>query len=245
MDDWSGRNRVRGKSELSSDDIAADAPDEAQVVAYLRTHPDLLSRYPDLLEVIELAHDSGSAASLIERQVEVLRGKNARLEDRLVRLLDNARDNERRTLALQKLSRALLRAPSLAAVAAALRSSMRGDFAIDEVFLGLLAPGFRRHDIDGVAALEPGHPLLRSYENFFRTRLIECGPIDEQRAQLLFPRAVEPVRSAAVVPLEKEKTLGVIALGSHDAERFKPRQGKLFLEMTAELIAAAVRARLQ
>jgi uncharacterized protein YigA (DUF484 family) len=36
----------------------------------------------------------------------------------------------------------------------------------------------------------------------------------------------------------------MIALGSRDAERFQPRQGKLFLEMVAELVAAAVRVRM-
>ncbi len=53
-----------------------------------------------------------------------------------------------------------------------------------------------------------------------------------------------PIASAAIVPLEKEKYLGMLALASRDPERFQPRQGKLFLEMTAELVSAAVRARM-
>lgn len=233
------------KAEERAQEAIEDTINEAQVLSYLRAHPDLLARHPELLETLELAHDAGSAVSLIERQVELLRGKNHRLQDRLGRLLENARENERRALALQRLARSLLRAPSLAAVAAALRRSMRDDFGVDETFIGLLAPGFRRHDIDGITPLEPGSPILRSYENFFRTRLIECGPVDAERAELLFPRSADPIRSAAVVPLEREKTLGMLALGSHSPERFLPQQGKLFLEMTAELIAAAVRARLQ
>ena len=50
--------------------------------------------------------------------------------------------------------------------------------------------------------------------------------------------------SAAIVPLEKEKNLGMLVLGSRELERFQPRQGKVFLEMTADLVAAALRARL-
>jgi len=232
-------------AEVSVEKAAEHGAEEARVVTFLQRHPELLTRYPELFERLELAHASGSAVSLIERQVEVLRGKNARLEDRLKRLLEAAHDNERRAAAVQQLARALIRAPSLAAAVAALRQSMREDFQIDAVFVGLVVPGFRRHDIDGILPLDPGHAILRSYENFFRTRLIECGPITAERAALLFPKAAAPVQSAAVVPLEKEKTLGMLALGAADAERFKPRQGKLFLEMVADLFAAAVRARLQ
>lgn len=232
-------------AELSNDVENEITTEESRVLEYLRHHPDLLSRHPELLETLQLNHASGSAVSLIERQVEILRGKNNRLEDRMTRLLDAARDNERRATAVQQLARDLIRAPSLAAVASALRQSMKDDFGVDAIFIGLSAPGFRRHDIDGITPLEPGHPILRVYENFFRTRLIECGPIAEDRSALLFPHSSGPLGSAAVVPLEKEKTLGMIALGAHETERFKPRQGKLFLEMVADLVSAAVRARLK
>jgi uncharacterized protein YigA (DUF484 family) len=217
---------------------------EAQVVAYLKAHPQLLVQHPQLLETLELTHSAGSAVSLIERQVELLRGKNARLEAHLNRLIDTARDNESRAENVLRLARTLIRAPSLANIVVGLRASMREDFDVDEVFLGLNAGAYKRHDIDGVVPIEAGGAIARAYDNFIRTRLIECGPLTEERARLLFPKAEQPVRSAAVVPLEKEKNLGMLALGSRDPERFLPRQGKLFLEMTAELVAAAVRARL-
>lgn len=217
---------------------------EREIVAYLKAHPDFISRHPDLLEAIELRHKAGSAVSLIEKQVDMLRARNQRLEDRLQRLTDAARDNEQRTLNVQKLARVLMRAPSLAAAAAGLAKCMRDDFGIDEVFVGVSAAHFKRHDIEGIHPVDPDGRLARAYENFFRTRLIECGPIAEDRALLLFPKAARPILSAAVVPLEKEKSLGMLALGSADANRFQPRQGKLFLELAADLVAAAIRARL-
>ena len=226
----------------------APAPDagvgEDQVVAYLKAHPQLLTRHPALLEGLELTHAAGSAVSLIERQVELLRGKNSRLEARLGRLIDTARDNEQRAEGVMRLAHSLIRAPSLAAIAQGLRQSMREDFKVDDVFVGLNTGAYKRHDIEGVMPLDPGGAVARAYDNFIRTRLIECGPISEERSRLLFPKLDPPARSAAIVPLEKEKNLGMLALGSRDAERFQPRQGKLFLEMTAELVAAAVRTRL-
>jgi uncharacterized protein len=228
----------------TKDDAAVPKLNEREIVAYLKAHPDFLGRHPDLLETIELRHKAGSAVSLIEKQVDMLRAKNQRLEDRMQRLIETARDNEHRTQSVQRLARVLIRAPSLAAVAAGLAKCLREDFGIDEVFVGIMSGQFKRHDIEGIHPVEPDGKLARSFENFFRTRLIECGPIAEDRARLLFPKAAVPMQSAAVIPLEKEKSLGVLALGSSDLQRFQPRQGKLFLELTADLVAAAVRARI-
>jgi len=226
------------------EDAPLPAVDEAQVVAYLKADPLLLTRHPALLEQLEVAHAAGSAVSLIERQVELLRGKNQRLEARLEKLIDSARANEVRADKMLKLALALIRAPSLAAIAAALRSAMRDEFGLDEVFIGLHSPLFRRHDIDGIVPVEAGGPIARAWDNFLRTRLIDCGPIEADKARLLFPRCEATIASAAVVPLERDRHLGFIALGSVDGDRFQPRQGKVFLEMTAELVSAAIRTRL-
>lgn len=230
----------------ASRDEEAPVPklNEREVVAFLKAQSDFFSRHPDLLEAVELRHKAGSAVSLIERQVDMLRAKNQRLEDRLTRLMDAARENEKRADKVQRLARTLIRAPSLGNVVVGLAKCMREDFGIEETMVGVASAQLKRYDIEGLVALEGEGKLARAFENFFRTRLVECGPISEDRAQLLFPKAQELPRSAAIVPLEKEKSLGMIALGSVDPERFQPRQGKMFLEMTAELVAAAVRARL-
>jgi uncharacterized protein YigA (DUF484 family) len=225
-----------------SKEPAAPKLNEREIVAYLKAHSDFLARHPDLLEAIELKHRSGSAVSLIEKQVELLRAKAQRLEDRLERLLDAARDNERRQDNVHRLARTLIRAPSLAGVAAGLGKCMREDFDIDATLIGIGETHYKRHDIDGIVPIDAKGKLAAALEDFFRTRLIECGPIETAKAKLLFPKA-DDIRSAAIVPLEKEKSLGFVALGSRDPERFAPRQGKLFLELTADLVAAAVRAR--
>ena len=250
MDDRAGGNGIFGGNRVAelknkkSEKIETPALADDRVVAFLKAHPDFISRYPDLLETLELKHSSGSAVSLIERQVDILRAKNQRLEDRLERLLEAARDNEKRSDHVHKLARTLIRAPSLAGVIAGLRQCMREDFGVDEVFVGLSPSVFKRHDIEGLTVIEADGKIAKAYENFFRTRLTECGAISEAKARLLFAKAENLPQSAAIVPMEKEKNLGMLALGSKDPERFQPRQGKLFLDLTAELISAAVRARL-
>jgi uncharacterized protein len=218
--------------------------DDKQVAEYLRAHPDFLSRHPELLELLELRHASGPAVSLIERQVEILRGKNQRLEDKLGRLLEAARDNEKRASHVHKLARTLIRAPTLAATVKGLAKVMKDEFQVDDVFVGVHAPTLTRQDIEGLARLDGRDAVTRGFDDFFRTRLVECGPLDAARAKLLFPNARELPQSAAIVPLDREKNLGMLVLASRDPQRFTGGQGKYFLEVTAELVTAAIRARL-
>ena len=239
-----GRGVGGGAADLTAAPVTDDAAEAERVVAFLKANPDFLARHPELLDVLELRHASGGAVSLIERQVEILRGKSARLEDRLKTLLEAARENESRAANVHRLARSLIRAPTLAATVTALRKCLREDFSVDEVWIGVSAGALKRHDIEGLHVIEPSGPVARAFENFFRTRLLECGPLDEPRAKLLFPQARTLPASAAIVPLEKEKDLGMLVLASADAGRFQPRQGRLFLDMTADLVSAAVRARL-
>lgn len=234
----------RKDKDKEKEEAAQDSPTAAQVRDYLKEHPEFFAKHPELLEAVDLQHKSGTAISLIERQVEILRTKNQRLQGRLDQLMEAARGNEKRAESVHKLARTLMRAPSLAGVVAGLRQCMREEFDVDETFIGLNSRHFKRHDIGGLISLEADGKIAKAFENFVRTRLIECGPVAEAQAKLLFPGAKTLPLSAAIVPLEKEKNLGMIAFGSREPERFQPRQGKLFLEMTADLVAAAVRARI-
>lgn len=233
-----------GAADLAAQAAAEPALEESQVVAFLKANPDFLARHPELFEVLEMRHATGAAVSLIERQVEILRGKSGRLEDRLKMLLDAARDNETRAANVHRLARSLIRAPTLAATVTALRKCLREDFNVDDCWIGISSGALKRHDIEGLHVLDAAGPVARAFENFMRTRLLECGPLDEPRARLLFPQAKHLPASAAIVPLEKETGLGMLVLASVDPQRFQPRQGRLFLDMTADLVAAAVRARL-
>ena len=65
-------------------------PREAEVIAFLRTHPSFLDQHPELLSQLEIPHGSGDAVSLLERQVAVLREENARLKQQFEQLVGHA-----------------------------------------------------------------------------------------------------------------------------------------------------------
>ena len=61
---------------------------------YLKDHDDFLQRNPDMLDYLHISHASGSAVSLVEKQVSVLRERNIDMRHRLKALTANARDND-------------------------------------------------------------------------------------------------------------------------------------------------------
>ena len=80
-----------------------------QVVAdYLRENSNFLIEHPEILELVEVSHDSGTASSLIERQVQQLRASNEDLSRRLNRLVQVASENERLMSRLHRLTLDLL-----------------------------------------------------------------------------------------------------------------------------------------
>ena len=62
---------------------------EDQVREYLKENGDFLQRNPDLLDHLHVSHASGSAVSLVEKQVSVLRERNMEMRHRLTGLTTN------------------------------------------------------------------------------------------------------------------------------------------------------------
>jgi uncharacterized protein YigA (DUF484 family) len=64
-----------------------------------------------------------------------------------------------------------------------------------------------------------------------------AGRLSAERLQRLFGEQADQVRSAAVMPLDE---LGLLAIGSPDADHFQPGMGTLFLRMIAATVSAAL-----
>ena len=109
-----------------------DAPlEDTGVAEYLERNPDFFERNPAVLARLRLPHArGGTTISLVERQVEVLRERQAAAEQKLAEFVAVARGNDALAERIQRLSRRLLRAGSLAATLVEIESSMRQDFDV-------------------------------------------------------------------------------------------------------------------
>src|ERR1044071_3421073 len=105
------------------------ATQEAEIADYLQQHPDFFERHTNVLARLKLPHSrDGAAVSLIERQVQVLRTKNDKLETRLRDLVEVARGNDVLVGKIHRLACRLLRARSAESLIEALETSLREDF---------------------------------------------------------------------------------------------------------------------
>jgi uncharacterized protein YigA (DUF484 family) len=66
-----------------------------------------------------------------------------------------------------------------------------------------------------------------------------CGPAGSHEAMQWFGEEAQHVRSLAIVALRREsETIGMLALGSEDPERFYPDMGTIYLVRIGELAAS-------
>ena len=116
----------------------ADAVSEEPIADYLKSHPDFFERHPSLMLGLKLPHRAGGAAiSLVERQVSMLRQRNAQLERQLKDLVAVAKQNDTLVEKIHQLCLKLMRAPTLAARLEQLETGLREDFAAERAVLVL------------------------------------------------------------------------------------------------------------
>ena len=71
----------------------------------------------------------------------------------------------------------------------------------------------------------------------------QCGAAAGSPFVTLFRDAQEHIRSIALIPLGQTRTIGLLALGSEDPQRFYAEMGTLYLRRIGELAAGALAAR--
>jgi len=204
-----------------------DAKDVAQ---FLKANPQFFDQHPQLLESIYVPHPHGGRAiPLTERQIVGLREKVRLLEGKLGEFVRFGEDNDAIGEKVHRLSLALLGAKDVPAATQALQFHLREDFAVPHVALKLWAG-------DDVAA-----ELRDKAENMGAP---QCGAAAGNPYLGWFGEAADHVRSIALIPLGQTRTLGLLALGSEDPQRFFAEMGTLYLRRIGELTAGALAARI-
>ena len=217
--------------------IKNDAPDAEQVADYLARHPDFLRQREDLLRAIDVPHQTGADASLIEYRVRVLSRDRQALETRIHRLAENARDNERLADKLLDLCMDLMTREDARAVVEATQASLTEDFAVDAIRFRLsdCPAGLHEQLSEFCTETEPG-PVTGEA---LKTGKATVTPLSRDEKAELFPEA-EGIRSTAVIPLTHGRDLGVMALGRSTPDGFDPAMGTHFLDRLGRIVSAAL-----
>lgn len=202
-----------------------------RVAQWIRRHPDLLCRFPDLVDALELPGPA-QATSLVQHRIERLRRQNDQLEQRLRQLTNIAGENERLMQRLHQLTLEVMSAASDPAFVDATLTCMKRDFSADEVRLHLLHDHPELDDHAGVV-IHRGDAPDWLIELLSKDRTY-CGRLTRGKLAELFPNAATPPGSCALVPVAGT---GLLAVGAIREDHFHPGIGTLFLDLLGNTIA--------
>ncbi len=205
-----------------------------QVEQYLKQHPDFFQQRDDLLAKLTLTHASGSACSLLERQITHQRERNNDLRSRLNDLLDIARENDQLFNKTKRLVLSLLDCNDLDCAVALINTSLTEDFNADYCCLTLFAnPAHYRHSSARIVAFLDAQKAIG---HLLRSSRAVCGVLRPAEIAFLFPDDAEHIGSAAVSALSYGHNIGVLAIGSKDPLYFRSSMGTLFLSYVSEVL---------
>jgi uncharacterized protein len=226
--------------------LAAGQTDEERIERYLGLNPDFFERHQALLARMRLPHmRTGSTVSLVERQVEVLREQKSDADRRLAEFVSVARANDALAERIHRFTRRLLRAPTPAAALVSLETSLREDF---DAFHSVLLVTPANADLANgtgtflrVGAHDDAN--MRSFDALLATGKPRCGQVRDTQRDFLFGPDAASIGSVALVPLGENGSVGLLALGSPERERFHPGMSTEFLKRMGELISDALSRR--
>ncbi|MBC6429063.1 MAG: DUF484 family protein [Cellvibrionales bacterium] len=207
-----------------------------QVLAYLREHPDFFAKHPQVLADLRLADEPNGTASLMRRQVELLRERERQLRQQLLVLHRRAQGNEALLGRIQTLSVHTAAAPDLETVLAALHRAIVADFGLDSVYLVVAQDSWLGGPAEHLIAL-PAADLQRLREVLCDQPLFVGRPSGRIR-ELLCSADAADLASIAMVRLQYREQDAYLVIGSRDSGHFTNDMATDFLAYVGRYLQA-------
>lgn len=208
---------------------------KADLISYLEENPNIFQQHPELLELVTLV-DSRGTASLLERQVSMMKERLSEHKSQQSQFMQVARENEQISESFSRVICQMIGFTNLSQFATEFPSELRATFNIDEVsFKTAQAAARRPSDNEG-------------YDEAVRRMVNNRAVCDNRwpsRIMNLFFAA--NINSAALIPMRKadsKEPLGILALGSQDPNRYTNDLGTAHLDRLG-LMSGLCLARLQ
>ncbi len=208
---------------------------KAELAEYLKDNPNIFQQYPEFLELVTLT-DSRGTASLLERQVAMLKERLGEHKNQQSQFMQVARENEQISDSFSHVICQLIGFTNLSQFATEFPSELRNTFNIDEVTFKTSQAAVRRpSDNEG-------------YDDAVR-RMVNNRAVCDNR----WPSSImnlffsADINSAALIPMrtyDANQPLGILALGSQDPDRYTNELGTAHLDRLG-LMSGLCLARLQ
>lgn len=220
---------------MSNQQQPASTISAEQVVEYLQNNPRFFLTQDELLTQLRIPHVRGTAVSLVERQLAVLRERNADMQQRLTHLMDVARDNDRLFDKTRRLILEMLDAQSIDELIGVVDDSLHRSFKVPFVGLTLFTD----------KAINAGRqqPLKKAQKNIggiLAGKTLRGVLRPKELAFLFGKEQAKEIKSVAVAVLEHEGIHGVLAIGSDNLEQYNSSVDTLFLTYLADVLSRLV-----
>ena len=208
-----------------------------EIAQYLQDNPQFFEEHADLISRMVIPHPHGGRTiSITERQMLGLRDKNKLLEGKMGELLQFGEENDTISEKMHRLGVAMIAAASFQSVLHTLNFHLRDDFAIPHVALRLWDHPENTDELPEFADVSEelqvfAETLSQPY----------CGSTSGFETSSWFGDASTHLRSQALIAMRNGGgTIGMIALGSEEPQRFYAGMGTLYLERLGEMASAAL-----
>ena len=208
-----------------------------EIAKYLQDNPQFFEEHAELISHIVIPHPHGGRTiSITERQMLSLRDKNKQLEGKMCELLQFGEEHDSISEKMHRLGVAMIAAASFQSVLHTLNFHLRDDFSIPHVALRLW------HCPDGLDELPEFTEVSEELQVFAETLSQPfCGSTSGFETSTWFGDASKHLRSQALIAMRNGGgTIGMIALGSEESQRFYSGMGTLYLERLGEMASAAL-----
>lgn len=213
--------------------------EEARVIDFLQKNPEVLMSYPEVFTALSIPHHGGDIASLVERQLKILRNDNRKLKMKLEELVKIARENEELNQRFHRLSLELLNTEQLDDVLAMVQVQVQTFFYTDYVCFKFLPEISDKKKRLTNHYLNANSGIIDTVKPWLEKRKPVCGRLDDKINRELFGEGIK-VESSALIPLYHTTEIGLLCLGSVSKDRFNKSMGTMFLEQLGELVSSRI-----
>ena len=232
----------RRQNSLNSEQANSNtAIEEADVIEYLRSHPDFFRSNTALLGDLSLHHVSGNAVSLVEKQVAVLRERSIKTRHKLSELLETAKENDDLFGKTQELVIGLMQAENCTTLIEKIEQAFRNNFDVEQCAVLVLedepAPSVVVKPEQQRSLTEAGATI----KHILESEQTSCGALRGEEAAFIFSGlSADNVFSAAVAIRDLAESSDtaklLLAVGNSDGKHYGSDTGTLFIDYIADIL---------
>lgn len=206
------------KPKASCDDLTPD-----KIAQWLLANTSFFQQHPEIITSLSLPDDAGTAISLHQYQVRVLKNNALDLEEKLAALLKNAKTNHKIHTDLLNLSGALIRLAYQGKTHNNNLDVIRKHFCLSALKL--------------ITIKNNPTLVLDIQTRMGKNKTLCLNKFDAEFSNDIFEKKADSIRSIAIASLNKKpKEAEYLVLGADDMQRFNPNMGGEFLGLLAQLV---------